>query len=72
MESQEAKEKIVCVCLKEFTEKSILKHINHRTNKSCKENFDKGKYESLMAAKKQLIRQYNREYNEKHGLTVPK
>ena len=64
MESQEAKEKIVCVCLKEFTEKSIFKHLNHRTNKSCKENFDKEKYESLMAAKKESRKQYHKEYKE--------
>ena len=57
MESQEVEEKIVCVCLKEFTEKSIFRHLNHRTNKSCKENFDKGKYESLMAAKNKSRKQ---------------
>ena len=57
MESHEAKEKVVCVCLKEFTEKSIFKHLNHRTNKYCKENFDKAKYESLMAAKKESRKQ---------------
>ena len=51
MESQEAKEKIVCVCKEEFTEKTIFRHLNHPKRKSCKEDFDKGKYKSLMAAK---------------------
>ena len=66
METQE-ENKIKCVCKKEFNKNSIFKHLHHPANKSCKENFDKAKYESLMAAKRQSIRQYNREYNEKHG-----
>ena len=50
MESQNVEEKIVCVCKKEFTEQTIFKHLHHRTNKSCKEKFDKEKYEILVAA----------------------
>ena len=64
MSRQEAKEKIVCVCLKEFTEKTILIHLNHHSNKTCKEKFDKEKYESLKAEKKELRKQYIKEYNE--------
>ena len=52
MESHEAKEKVVCVCLKEFTEKTILIHLNHHSNKTCKEKFGKEKYENLKAEKK--------------------
>ena len=67
MESQEDKEKIVCVCKQEFTEKTIFRHLNHPKRKSCKEDFDKGKYESLMAAKNVSRKQYKKDYNEKNG-----
>ena len=66
MDTQEEK-KIKCVCKKKFTEKSIFRHLHHPTNKSCKENFDKGKYECLVAAKNKSSKQLRRDYDEKRG-----
>ena len=61
---------IMCVCKKEFTLKSIFKHLHHPKKKSCMENFDRGKYESLMDARDESRQQYkrvhNKGYHEKH------
>ena len=69
MEYQE--DKIVCICGQDFTEKTILRHLNHPQRKSCKENIGEDRYDQIVAkrneAKRQYDKTYNKRYKETHG-----